>query len=301
MVREGDTLRAIAEKFGVPLEVLVWSNDLDVPDLLKVGQHMLIPAVPGLIHQVRAGDTVASLAKIYAADTGSVIDGNSLVLPYVIRVDQKLLIPGGVPPRPLVVTAPAKTTQPSPETVGLDERPQPTQHQLAAAAVDIRPLPAQEPPPRTPQEAFVASIAQAARESQRASGVPASVTIAQASLETYWGSSRLARDAKNYFGIKAKEKPGSAGVVWLDVWEVIGGTNVHRREPFRAYASVADSFTDHGRFFLENPRYARAVAAKDDARRFAQEIHRAGYATDPAYSNKLIALMDRYNLFRFDQ
>jgi flagellum-specific peptidoglycan hydrolase FlgJ len=127
------------------------------------------------------------------------------------------------------------------------------------------------------------------------------VTIAQAILESYWGTSRLAREANNYFGIKAKERPGTAGVMWIDAWEVLNGRNVIRREPFRAYASIADSFEDHARFFLQNGRYARAVAAMDEPRRFAQEIHRAGYATDPGYSTKLIGLMDQYNLYRYDR
>ena len=130
--------------------------------------------------------------------------------------------------------------------------------------------------------------------------MPASVTIAQAILESYWGSSRLATDARNYFGIKAQPRGGNAGSVSFAVWEVIGGRNVVQNQAFRAYNSVADSFVDHGLFFLQNPRYAAAMAVKDDARKFAVAISRAGYATDPAYASKLIGLMDRYNLYRFD-
>jgi len=58
--------------------------------------------------------------------------------------------------------------------------------------------------------------------------MPASVTIAQAILETYWGSSRLAREANNYCGIKDQTRLGYAGSVSFDVWEVIGGRNVVR-------------------------------------------------------------------------
>src|SRR4029077_1102180 len=88
---------------------------------------------------------------------------------------------------------------------------------------------------RTPQEQFIGSIAEAAVESADATGVPASVTIAQAILESYWGSSRLAREANNYFGIKAQTHGGSAGSVWFDVWEVIGGRNIMQSQAFRAY------------------------------------------------------------------
>ena len=64
---------------------------------------------------------------------------------------------------------------------------------------------------------------------------------------------------------------------------------------------VADSFGDHGRFFHQNPRYAAALAARDDPKEFARAINRAGYATDPAYSAKLIGFMDRFNLYAYDE
>jgi flagellar protein FlgJ len=162
-----------------------------------------------------------------------------------------------------------------------------------------KPLPA--PPDATSQQGrFILTAAEAARESQRVTGVPASVTIAQAILETFWGTSRLARENNNYFGIKAREHPGTAGVVWYDVWEVINGASVMQSAPFRAYKSPADSFVDHGQFFQQNPRYAAALAARDDPRQFAREINRAGYATDPGYAPKLIGLMDRFNLYAYD-
>ena len=84
------------------------------------------------------------------------------------------------------------------------------------------------------------------------------------------------------------------------MWEVIGGRNVVQSQAFRAYNSIAESFVDHGKFFLENARYTAAMAATNDPRQFAIEINRAGYATDPSYASKLIGLMDRYNLFRYD-
>jgi flagellum-specific peptidoglycan hydrolase FlgJ len=152
----------------------------------------------------------------------------------------------------------------------------------------------------TPQEQFIMAIAPAAVDSQDATGVPASVTIAQAIIESYWGSSRLSAEDNNYFGIKGDTKPGTAGVVWFNTWEVLGGRSVTINAPFRAYNSMAESFLDHGRFFLENSRYASALAVEDDARKFAQAIARDGYATGPGYADKLIQLMDRYNLYRYD-
>ena len=154
--------------------------------------------------------------------------------------------------------------------------------------------------PLTFEEQFIAQAVEAAQASQRETGVPASVTIAQAILESDWGRSALSVQAKNYFGIKATAKGGSAGVVWMSTWEVINGQNVTVRAPFRAYKSMADSFTDHGRFFTENDRYASAMRVVGDAIAFAREIHRAGYATDPAYSDKLIGLINKFGLLQYD-
>jgi len=71
-------------------------------------------------------------------------------------------------------------------------------------------------------------------------------------------------------------------------------------QAFRAYKTIAESFVDHGSFFVENGRYAAAMVVKSDPRQFARAINRAGYATDPAYASKLIGLMDRYDLYRYD-
>jgi flagellum-specific peptidoglycan hydrolase FlgJ len=131
-------------------------------------------------------------------------------------------------------------------------------------------------------------------------GAPASVTLAQAALESDWGDSRLSKDAKNFFGIKAIDKEGTAGVVYMNTWEVVNGKNIVISQPFRAYHSAAESFTDHGLFFQENRRYSGALRVKDDAQAFARAIANAGYATDPAYATKLIKLMDKFNLYQFD-
>jgi flagellum-specific peptidoglycan hydrolase FlgJ len=169
------------------------------------------------------------------------------------------------------------------------------------------PVPELEPTPvpvasnaRGGQAEFIQTAAQAARESQRATGVPASVTIAQAILESDWGLSQLSQQGQNYFGIKAQSLPGSAGVVWFNTWEVLNGRNVVQHEPFRAYASASDSFVDHGLFFIQNARYAAALAVRNDPREFARRINQAGYATDPNYAAKLIGLMDRFNLYAYD-
>jgi LysM repeat protein len=277
-VEDGDSVRTIAQQFGVTNETIIWENDLTDPDVLQVGQELRILPFSGLIHEVHPGDTVASVANFYDALVQDVISANKLSDPDVIVVGQKLAVPGGYRPLPQDVVQGDGSDQMA-ATVG--------SHQLPVLG-------------NTPQEQFISSIARAAVNSADQTGVPASVTIAQAILESYWGSSRLATDANNYFGIKAQPQGGTAGSVNFNVWEVIGGRNVFENQAFRAYNSVADSFVDHGLFFLQNSRYAGAMAVKGDARQFAVAINREGYATDPSYSSKLIGLMDRYNLYRYD-
>lgn len=144
---------------------------------------------------------------------------------------------------------------------------------------------------------FLDSVAEDAVLSQRATGVPASVTLAQAILESGWGKSGLSAKYHNYFGIKGT---GPAGTVVLSTGEHFNGKDVVIKDGFRVYHSAAESFEDHGRFFIENKRYAEAMRNAHDAERFAKEIHKAGYATDPNYSQKLISLIRKYNLTRLD-
>jgi flagellum-specific peptidoglycan hydrolase FlgJ len=145
---------------------------------------------------------------------------------------------------------------------------------------------------------FIDSVSADAVCSQQVTGVPASVTLAQAILESGWGKSSLAREGNNFFGIKGQ---GPAGSINLPTQEYINGQSVTVNAPFRKYNHAEESFTDHGRFFLENRRYATAIQHTDNAQQFAREIAKAGYATDPNYANKLNALIKEYDLSRFDQ
>jgi peptidoglycan hydrolase-like protein with peptidoglycan-binding domain len=83
--------------------------------------------------------------------------------------------------------------------------------------------------------------------------------------------------------------------------EHFNGKDVVIKDGFRVYNSPAESFEDHGRFFIVNKRYAEAMRHTDDAERFAQEIHKAGYATDPHYSEKLIGVIRKYKLVAYDK
>jgi hypothetical protein len=151
------------------------------------------------------------------------------------------------------------------------------------------------------QQAFLDAAAQAAMTASARTGVPASVTVAQAILESDWGRSALAQSAGNYFGIKALGGLGNDGVVWMTTGEYDAeGQTYETMSPFRAYRSLADSLVDHDLMLSNGKRYALAMQAAHDPRAFAMLLADAGYATDPAYADKLISLMDRYDLYRLD-
>ncbi len=157
--------------------------------------------------------------------------------------------------------------------------------------------------PYTKQATFIAAIAPMAQASQQTYGVPASVTIAQAILESGWGGSTLSRYGQAYFGVKCSSTnygPYATACIPLPTWEVINGADVTVMAYFRSYDSLTDSVLDHGSFLRTNSRYAAAFNTTDPAR-FAQAIAAAGYATDPAYASKLISIIDSNNLRRFDQ
>jgi len=145
------------------------------------------------------------------------------------------------------------------------------------------------------KDAFFAMAVGPAQASQKATGVPASVTLAQAIVESGWGDSHM-KDAWNFFGIKAQ---GSEPYVVVRTREVVGGKDVYIDARFRRFASMEDCFRAHGEFLRDNPRYAPAFQTTD-AESFARAIHAAGYATDPHYSDALIAIIRENNLTQYD-
>ncbi len=154
---------------------------------------------------------------------------------------------------------------------------------------------------------FLKQAVPLAIQSQRETGVPASVTLAQSIWETGRGVSPIGR-AKNYFGIKASVSsdgtvnvgPIASGWVWAETQEWDGKKYINTRERFRQYDSMEDSFRDHSLLLATAPRYAEAMRAVDDPREFARRIVAAGYATSPTYANDLIRVMDAENLYQYD-
>jgi hypothetical protein len=145
------------------------------------------------------------------------------------------------------------------------------------------------------KSAFFAMAVGPAQASQKETGVPASVTLAQAIIESGWGDSHMG-DAWNFFGIKAQ---GDEPFVVVRTREVVGGKDIFIDARFRRFASMKDCFRAHGLFLRDNPRYAKAFQTTD-AESFAREIHKAGYATDPHYSDALISIIRQNNLTQYD-
>lgn len=150
---------------------------------------------------------------------------------------------------------------------------------------------------------FIAASAGPAQQTQRDYRVPASVSIAQAILESGWGRSTLTRDDHNYFGKKCFGGPGPVGVGCRDyaTHECSGRDCWPTRDDFRAYRNPTDSYVDHGRQLTELSRYAEAMKHTSDPDRFAREVHKAGYATGSTYSDQLIELMRQYDLYQYDK
>ncbi|MBV9579570.1 MAG: glucosaminidase domain-containing protein [Chloroflexi bacterium] len=152
------------------------------------------------------------------------------------------------------------------------------------------------------QQAFLDATIQAARRDTVRTHVPASVTVAQAILESNWGRSTLAEDANNYFGMKVMGTLGNDGVVWMPTSEYDdSGALQSTTSAFRAYKSLADSVADHGHLLAYSSHYASAMQATDDPQQFATLVAQDGYSSDPTYADKLINLMDQYNLYQLDQ
>jgi flagellar protein FlgJ len=151
--------------------------------------------------------------------------------------------------------------------------------------------------------AFVGRVAPAARITRRRYGVPASVTIAQAILESGWGRSMLTRRDHNYFGIKCFGGPGPLAVGCRRyATSECGRDGCHRTSAqFRVYRAPSASLADHAYFLRSRARYRPAFRWTRDPDRFAREIHRAGYATSPTYATTLIRIMRKYGLYRYDR
>ncbi|MEO5696408.1 MAG: flagellar assembly peptidoglycan hydrolase FlgJ [Burkholderiaceae bacterium] len=165
----------------------------------------------------------------------------------------------------------------------------PTSAAGAAAGVDVA------RPASPSQQEFALMHAESARAAAEQSGIPASFMVAQAAHESGWGRHEIRNadgsSSHNLFGIKAGA--GWTGpVAQITTTEVIDGEPRKVIAKFRAYASYDESFRDYASLMTNNPRYAKVVAAGNNAQAFAQGLQRAGYATDPDYADKLTRVIN---------
>jgi flagellar protein FlgJ len=163
--------------------------------------------------------------------------------------------------------------------------------------------PAVTAPTITPAQ-FLAVAVPGAQRGWREYGVPPSVTIAQAILESGWGRSSLSVTDRNYFGIKCQGtgfgKLANGCHVYRTTECTKAGACFATSASFRTYASMTHSFRDHGSFLRVNSRYKPAFAYTRDANKFIWAVWKAGYATDPKYFTKITTLMASYKLYQYD-
>lgn len=129
------------------------------------------------------------------------------------------------------------------------------------------------------------------------SGILASLTAAQASLESSKGNSALTVKANNLFGIKGTYDGESVKMLTS---EFIAGKWVKVYADFRKYPSWADSIADHSAMFNRMSRY-KNLRGETDYKTAAKNVKLDGYATDPKYTEKLISVIERYKLYEWDK
>ncbi|OYX24378.1 MAG: N-acetylmuramidase [Flavobacteriales bacterium 32-35-8] len=141
-------------------------------------------------------------------------------------------------------------------------------------------------------EDYIATFSAIAQEEMRLYGIPASITIAQGILESSSGKGRLSVEANNHFGIKCHDWTGDR--IYHD--------DDASQECFRKYVDAKYSYRDHSLFLTTRPRYSKLFdLKKNDYEAWAKELKAAGYATDRKYPDKLISLIERYELHKLDE
>lgn len=140
---------------------------------------------------------------------------------------------------------------------------------------------------------YISMFSEYAIRDMHKTGVPASITLAQGMLESEFGNSSLAKEANNHFGIKCHKE-------WFGPTFIMDDDE--KNECFRKYNSVYDSYDDHSNFLRTRQRYADLFTLElTDYKGWAKGLKKAGYATNPQYADKLIELIERYQLDDFDK
>lgn len=139
---------------------------------------------------------------------------------------------------------------------------------------------------------YISNFQEIAKKNMKSHGIPASITLAQGILESGAGKGKLAQAANNHFGIKCHT--GWTG-------ESVKHDDDAAQECFRKYNHPSESYRDHSLFLTSRSRYANLFKLdKGDYEAWAKGLKDAGYATDRKYPDKLIGLIERFELYKYD-
>lgn len=291
VVKFGDTLTAIANKNGVTLSNLLSWNKLSRGAIIYPGQKLTLQQVINTTtssttsttttsitttnsYKVNSGETLYGIAAKLGMNVNTLLTLNGLKLTSTIYVGQVLKISGTATSTATPVTSEIST---------------PVAGNISTAGLSIY------------QATWLKTAVADAKIATIGTGVLPSITVAQAILESGWGQSILtSAPYYNLFGIK--QGTGWQGaIVNMKTSEYVNGKWVTISAPFRAYSSQMASFQDHTKFLLTNSRYAgNGVINAKNYVNMANGLQAAGYATDPTYANRLINLVERYNLQSLD-
>lgn len=166
-------------------------------------------------------------------------------------------------------------------------------HSLSVPISSLREPATTEQPALNSPQSFIKHLLPMATEAGRRLGVSPQVLLAQAALETGWGT-RITRSAEgesshNLFNIKADHR-WQGDLVNVPTLEYRDGIARPESAHFRAYDSYQASFDDYVEFIQTGPRYQKALSVADDNRAYTHELAQAGYATDPDYSSKIMEI-----------
>ena len=146
------------------------------------------------------------------------------------------------------------------------------------------------------RRAFLMQLMVQALESARSHGVPPSIILGQAALESGWGRSALAVRHHNLFGVKSTGPDSGADYPTLE----FGPRGVHIvRAQFRTFETVTEAVEHHGRLLAKDPRYSKAMSQNHDWQAFLIELA-PSYASDPEYVNHVSRIIRKYSLDRWD-
>ena len=150
---------------------------------------------------------------------------------------------------------------------------------------------------------YIGTYQQIAIAEMNRTGIPASIKLAQGLLESNWGRSELATKSNNHFGIKCSQGyEGSGHYRYDDEYNALGQK---KKSCFRVYDLAEESYIDHSNFLTDQRKVKRYgflfEYSQNDYKSWARGLSKAGYATDPKYASKLISIIEKYELWQYDQ